>query len=277
MRYREFKARPPLNRFVECFWTLEGDARLEPVQAERILPDGCVELILNFAAPFAQHNSNARQIQPQHFMVGQMTGPILISPTGPVSLIGIRFHPGGTVPFVQAPMNEVTDQVIELSSLSPRLERTLVDVSIDLQANDARVTAIENALIDKLMINKRQSWTLSLASKVVACRGLVSIDQLANDAGVSARQLERRFLNDVGLSPKLLSRILRFQHVFRAIETCEGAWAPVAVECGYYDQAHLIRDFNQFAHQTPAVLFAQQSPLTESFTRKHRTSDFYNT
>jgi transcriptional regulator GlxA family with amidase domain len=65
--------------------------------------------------------------------------------------------------------------------------------------------------------------------------------------------------------------------VFRAVENCEVAWAPVAVECGYYDQAHLIRDFNQFAHQTPAVLFAEQSSLTESFTRKDRKSDFYNT
>lgn len=113
--------------------------------------------------------------------------------------------------------------------------------------------------------------------KVVGCRRLISVEQLAQDAGMSARQLERRFLNEVGLGPKLLSRIMRFQQVFRAVESCEGAWAPVAVECGYYDQAHLIRDFNQFAHQTPAVLFSQPSSLTESFTRKDRKSDFYNT
>jgi len=62
-----------------------------------------------------------------------------------------------------------------------------------------------------------------------------------------------------------------------SLERCDGAWAPVALECGYYDQAHLIRDFNQFAQQTPGVLFAEQSPLTESFTRKSRVSDFSNT
>ena len=102
-------------------------------------------------------------------------------------------------------------------------------------------------------------------------------DQLANDAGISSRQLERRFLREIGLGPKLLGRIIRFQQVFRAVERCDAAWATVAIECGYYDQAHLIRDFHQFARQTPGVLFGHQSALTESFTRKARTSDFYNT
>jgi AraC-like DNA-binding protein len=277
MRYREFYPKPPLNRFVECYWTLQGESTAEAVQTERILPDGCIELILNFGESFLQHEADRESIQPQNFLVGQMTGPVLISPTGAVDLIGIRFHPGGTLPFLQIPLHEITDQVVELSDLCPRLERELLGASIDFTTLEERVAAIEGVLITDLLKRKYQSWALSLAAKVIECRGIISVDQLAQDAGISARQLERRFLNEVGVGPKLLSRILRFQQVFRAVESCEVAWAPVAVECGYYDQAHLIRDFNQFAHQTPAVLFSQQSSLTESFTRKDRKSDFYNT
>ena len=276
MRYREFSGKPPLNRHIECFWTLEGETTSSP-QTERILPDGCVELILNFGDSFSQHEADRQYVQPQHFLVGQMTGPILISPTGIVDLIGIRFHPGGTVPFVQVPMHEITDQVIDLRCLSRRLERQLLGACMALESPNERVAAIEHTLSDILIKSKHESSTLTLAAEVVGCHGLISVDQLAQDAGISARQLERRFLNEVGVGPKLLSRILRFQQVFRAVENCEVAWAPVAVECGYYDQAHLIRDFNQFAHQTPGVLFAEQNSLTESFTRKRRTSDFYNT
>ena len=277
MRYREFSPKPPLNRYIECFWTLEGETKQFPVQTERILPDGCLELILNFGDSFSQHQADEQYVQPQHFLVGQMTGPVLISPTGVVDLIGIRFHPGGTVPFLQIPLHEITDQVVELSGLCPRLERKLLRASIDLTTLEERVAAIEGVLITEVIKSKFESWALSLAAKLIERRGIISVDQLAQDAGISARQLERRFLNEVGVGPKLLSRILRFQQVFRAVESCEVAWAPVAVECGYYDQAHLIRDFNQFAHQTPAVLFSQQSSLTESFTRKDRKSDFYNT
>jgi AraC-like DNA-binding protein len=277
MRYREFHPQPPLSRFVECFWTLESKSSFGPVQAERILPDGCVELILNFGARFSQHDGDNRSLQPRNFLVGQMTGPILISPTGVVELIGVRFQPGGTSPFLRAPMHEFTDKVTGLGSISPRLHRDLLEITEDLPTMSERVAALESLLVKHLSRCKHDSWLLPLAAKLVASGGLASVDHLANLAGISARQLERRFLHEVGVGPKLLSRILRFQQVFRAVERGDSGWAPIASECGYYDQAHLIRDFNQFAEQTPSVLFAEQSQLTQSFTRKSRTSDFYNT
>ena len=277
MRYRELYPRNPLNRFVECFWILESEAPPQPAQTERILPDGCIELILNFGDRFSQHDSNKTSIQPRHFLVGQMTGPIVISPGNIVDLIGIRFHPGGTMPFFRLPMHELTDQLVELGSLAASLERELLDVTINLVSMTERVAAIESLLLTYVLRCKHDSWVLPLSARIVDSGGGVSVDQLATAAGLSARQLERRFLREVGIGPKLLSRILRFQQVFRAVERSDRAWAPIAIECGYYDQAHLIRDFNQFAHQTPSVLFAEQTALTESFTRKTRTSDFSNT
>jgi len=277
MRYRELYPRNPLNRFVECFWILESEDPPQPAQTERILPDGCIELILNFGDRFSQHKSDKTSVQPRHFLVGQMTGPIVISPGNVVDLIGIRFHPGGTMPFFRLPLHELTDQLVELGSLAASLERELLDVSINLESITKRVAAIESLLLTYVLRCQHDSWVLPLSARIVDSGGLVSVDQLATDAGLSARQLERRFLREVGVGPKLLSRILRFQQVFRAVERADRAWAPIAIECGYYDQAHLIRDFNQFAHQTPSVLFAEQTALTESFTRKTRTSDFSNT
>ena len=276
MRYREILPDAPLNRVVECFWTLEGDT-VEAANPERILPDGCVELILNFGSEFSQHCDGGPRLQPRNFLVGQMTGPIVISPTGRVELLGIRFHPGGTLPFLRMPLHEITDQVVEVGSLSSKLERDLMRVTSGSSLLAERIEAVETLLTNYLPNDNHDSWLMSLAGRIVDSCGLVSVDQLANDAGVSSRQLERRFMREVGIGPKLLGRIIRFQQVFRAVEHCNAAWAEIAIECGYYDQAHLIRDFNQFAQQTPAVLFSGQSALTESFTRKMRKSDFYNT
>ena len=277
MRYREFKPTLPLRRFVECFWTLEADKSVAVSSGERILPDGCVELILNFGDPFLQHDNGERRRQPRNFIVGQMTGPVLISPSGAVQLLGIRFQPGGTRPFLDLPASEITDQVVDLGSLSRRFERDLLQACASVLSMSRKVAEVDRYFVQRLSSSNYDSQLLALAATIIDRRGIVSIDDLASDAGISNRQLERRFLHEVGLGPKLLARIVRFQQVFRAVDQSDPSWAEVAVECGYYDQAHLIRDFHQFAQQTPAVLFAGQSLLTESFTRKTRMSHFSNT
>jgi len=273
MRYHEIRPLPPLAKYVECIWTLESDTFSSNAPPERILPDGCVELILNFGAAFEEHSAdgNAHR-QPTRFLVGQMTGPVLIAPTGEVQLLGIRFHPGGTFPFFRLPMHELTDTWVELGGLSSKLERELTSGVEELPSISQKVAAVQQRLVSQIQAKRIDSLPLALAGKMVARGGVVSLEELVADSGLSGRQLERRFLQEVGLGPKLLARILRFQQVFRAVERNDVQWAPIAVECGYYDQSHLIRDFQQFARQSPAVLFAQQSQLTESFTRKLRTN-----
>jgi AraC-like DNA-binding protein len=290
MRYREFKPNPQLAQFVECFWTLASDTNVDQVvqtnpaddvEPERILPDGCVELILNFGAQFREQRDDGQQeAQPMHFLVGQMTRPMLISPNGHVDLVGIRFHPGGTLPFFHVDLHELTNRVVELGALSSDLKRRFVsrmDEARSLPSMSLRIAMLKELLTSMLRDSKHHSRLIELAAKIVARGGQITVAELANDAGVSSRQLERRFLSEVGIGPKLLCRILRFQQVFRAVERNDSGWAAVATDCGYYDQAHLIRDFQQFARQTPAVLFAQPNGLTQAFTRKDRTSDFSNT
>lgn len=278
MRYGELKPTLSLQPFVECFWTLEGDGSTGSSPPERILPDGCVELILNFGDRFLQHGeNNQRELQPRHLLVGQMTGPILISPTGRVELLGIRFQPGGTRAFLDLPAHEFTDHVVELGSLSRRFERQLLQACATQTTLAGKIAAAESFLVAQLSKSRADSYLLMLAANIVDYGGRVSVDELALAAGISNRQLERRFLRDVGIGPKLLARIVRFQQVFRALDEANAAWVDVALACGYYDQAHLIRDCRQFAQQTPAVLLASQSPLAESFTRKARMSRFSNT
>jgi AraC-like DNA-binding protein len=206
-----------------------------------------------------------------------MTQPISIAPTGHVQLIGVRFQPGGAFPFFRIPMTDLTNCVVDLDAVDRRLQRELLSAALGAPLLSQKVNAIENALIQRARDFPSGSWILDLSATVVRGGGQNSIDKLASDAGVTVRQLQRRFLREVGIGPKLLSRILRFQLVFRAIESNPHGWAPVAADCGYYDQAHLIKDFQQFARQTPTVLLAHTSPLTELFTRKRRGSHFSKT
>lgn len=265
MDYREIRPKPPLSDHIECFWVLQGYGQVQS-PPERLLPDGCIELILNFGDPFNEHISATGLTEPQplRFIVGQMTRPVLISPTGRIDILGVRFAPGGALPFIRIPLNELTDSIVNLSDIDPALDREIAECS-----NPEMV----ESLLTRLLVSRYfpNSEVRSATSYIVNSNGRVPVDQLANEIGISGRQLERRFLREVGLPPKLLSRILRFQQVFRAVEHPAMNWAAVAADCGYFDQAHLIRDFRQFAGRTPSIQFEDFTRFSEMFTRKHRS------
>jgi AraC-like DNA-binding protein len=277
MQYREFKAEPPLSNYIECFWALDGNGHRDPTHPpERLLPDGCIELVLNFEAPFHERKEDGRfERQPTRLIVGQMTRPVLIAPTGVVQILGIRFAPGGTLPFFPVPPDEFTNVILPIDDIAPSLDRDLSQRLYDVPELPKKIEILNALLLKGLSIYRERGRSLQgPIHRIVHRSGQVPIDELACDLGISGRQLERRFLREVGLGPKLLSRILRFQQVFRAVERSDQNWARIAADCGYYDQAHLIRDFGQFAGQTPSILMDHFTPFSEFFTRKRRMSDF---
>ncbi len=288
--YREIRPRPPLARFIECFWSLSGPTP-SAAPPERILPDGCMELVLNCAAPFQRYRTRGVfEHQPLRMLVGQMDHYIQIQPTGRVDILGIRFHPAGARAFLQLPMSELAGHTFALDEIARELDRDLA-IALDGPAT-TRIARVEALLARHIASAAPPDSAIEAAvSRLMRSDHPLTIDALAADAALSPRQLERRFLDSVGLGPKRLARILRFQRVFRAIAAepaastarCEDSpspqpwpddhrpnWAAVAVHCGYYDQAHLIRDFHHFAGQTPAVLLTADSHLTRLFTRSHR-------
>jgi len=278
MQYREIKPQPPLSEFVECFWTLEGDGRAETA-GDLILPDGCVEMVLNFGDPFCEHKQhNQKLTQPMRLVVGQMTGPMRIGPTGTVQLIGVRFNPGGTRPFFNIQTEEVTNRYASLDDVATDLDREITSREFEPSSLERSVRVLEELLTRRLQQPSNEVAPVRHAvNRILRSNGLIGINELASGAGISARQLERRFLREVGIGPKLLCRILRFQQVFHAAEQDSGNWASVAARCGYYDQSHLIRDFQQFAGAAPALILANAGALTDFFTRKNRASLFSNT
>jgi AraC-like DNA-binding protein len=173
-------------------------------------------------------------------------------------------------------MELLTNQVVEIESLSKPIARSIAERVEQLNTLREKIHELERILTNAIEVSYYDISLLGLANVVVLNGGVISVDELATSAGLSHRQLERRFLRDVGVSPKVLCRILRFQQVFRVVNS-DPTWATVAIDCGYYDQAHLIRDFRQFAEQTPVALFDSQSAFTEALTRKNRASDFSNT
>ncbi|MEE8104146.1 MAG: helix-turn-helix domain-containing protein [Planctomycetota bacterium] len=245
---------PLLRRHIRCFWFLrDAPAELSP---ERVLPDGCCEIVINRAARFRQQVGDRWELQARHLLVGQIRRFLMLAPTGEIDLVGIRFEPGGLARFVPAPAGELIEQRIDLDAVDRNLR-------IELEAAGDEIDAIESVLLKRLRRTRTPELPLAV-ERLVESRGAMSIDELNTLFG-GARRLERAFRRDVGMPAKTLARVVRFQQAVRALDTGGQGGAQLALACGYFDQAHLIRDFRAFAGQSPTGYLADQHAMSDAF------------
>ena len=271
MRYCEIPPAAPLAPFVEALWTLESDDHgAGPPQ--RVVPDGHAELVLNFAEPFDYcDDAGLWHRQPRLFFAGQIRGPLLLRARGPAHILGIRFTPHGAAAMLRAPMHEFAGRFTPIDDFSPPLHRALQ------QALDSRdpIRAVEGTLLR--VAHHTDPAIAAAVDQMTASHGAVNLSSLANDLNMSSRQFERRFHTAVGLAPKTFCSLRRFLEVFRVIGDDAPRWVDTALACGYYDQAHLIRDFKRFAGETPAALLAPDADLARHFLSRFGVSHSYNT
>ena len=224
-------------------------------------------------------SSSGLQPQPAAFLVGLLTSPLVIAPAADVDTMAVRFRPGGAYPFFRAPMSALTDRCVPLGDLwTPRDASRLWHQLGASRGDDSRVAIVARELQRRIAVADEDPRDAGGGRGAGAHRGRARVDALAGRAGTTTRQLQRRFVERVGVSPKMLARILRFQRTLlhrAAGEPSRADWVRVAVECGYADQSHLIHDYAAFAGETPASLIAAEGELSAYFTAPQRLAAFF--
>ena len=267
MKYSEHRPASALRPYVDCFWFLEGSNGVE-AGAAPILPDGRMELIVNYGDPFQRLRGNASEIQPRSFLTGQITGPIVLQPARDAGILGIRFRPGGAFPFFNFPQSEILNQTASLELLWGRLAHEIEERICAATQHTDKIGVMERILVSKLKPRTNMMLDAAIAG-ILATDGLIHVEDIARGLGTTRRNLERQFKDHVGIGPKMLARIFRFQRIFKTLErNTSDRWISVALECGYYDQAHFIREFHEFSGKSPAAYFANEAELSRFFTVK---------
>lgn len=243
--YREHAPPPSLASRVECFWSIRAAPGAAPRES-RILPDGCMDVL--FTLGDAPH-PNGRSIA-----VGAMQTAAMVRSAGRVDTVGVRFRPGGAAAFLRLPASELTDTTVALSELW-RGEAGELEERLHGAGDGERVVLLSAALLRRLGDAPAPHPAAAYACAAIdATDGRVSVRELAAGAGLTARHLERLFAEAVGLSPRMARRVARFRAAVRRLEREQGvAWTRLALDCGFYDQAHLVRDFRALAGLTPTA------------------------
>jgi len=255
MRYQEFPVHPILAADVQLIWSLEATAGDGTGPPMTILPDGIVELIFHYAAPFLmQHGDGPAIVQPQTLAVSQTRRPIRVSPRGHSGFLSVRFFPWGAHRYLPTPVHSFADDSVSATDLwgaqAHELEAALDDANEVVE----RVQLVQRFLLAQRREGSAFRATRAAIRSVVARRGTMRVRELAAEIGLGERQLERRFRSAVGTSPKHFTRICRFLHACRLLAGDPPVTlAQVAADAGFSDQPHLHHDFVAFSGMTPAT------------------------
>jgi AraC-like DNA-binding protein len=235
-------------------WAVWDDEARQDREIERVVPDGCPELILHVGDAFARQDPRGLWVrQPPAFLAGTLTRPWSLRPGARPRTVGIRFCPGAAGHLLGVPMDESTDREMPLVDLAGASGQELEEAVEEAPGIDAALAAAERWTRDRLRGRAAERREARVALDVVlASRGRTPIREVARSLGWSRRRLERAFLRDVGIPPKRFARIVRLNAVLARLEADErGPAVEMALEAGYFDQAHLLRDFRSIAGAPP--------------------------
>lgn len=269
MNYQTFEPHPDLKPMIQCYWTLEVPASDNPVK-QRIVPDGCIEMAFVLGEDIKRYTSAEEFIlQPRAMVIGQTIEPFFIEPTGYVNTFAIRFYPLGFACFVETPLQKLANKETPIDSLFAKEDaQMLTQKIIEAQETSQRISATESFLFEKLTekksIDRIVKTTLDI---LVATSGSTSIKSIFKDDISKRRGMERKFLKQIGLSPKQLGRVIRLQGALRMLLSQDReSLTDIAYENEYYDQAHFIKDFKEFTGTNPGdFLNHQQMQLSAAF------------
>ena len=257
MRYQVWRPAQDLSHIVRCYWMIEADSA---PGVDRVLPDGCSELVFHFADVFDQVlPDGGRRAQEIALAVGQMRESILLEPRGRVRAFGIRFWPGGAWVLCGIPQAELTNRIVSADDVMGSVAREW-----GLRIAESQDPARTADFLLRPISMRRSDPLLPLSRQIVCSGGNVRIDDIVRQSGIGARQLRQRFREVTGVGPKMLARIVRFQiaaGLIRAGETLVDG----AIDAGYYDQAHFQREFREFAGITPRQFRAEVHPMGDYF------------
>ena len=260
-----YKPQPPLSKFVENFWIYEGyDVEQKPAF---ILPTGTLELVINLRQNELRFHDVQRPENCSRFSGAIVSGAHASSFAGEnaneVFLIGVHFKPGGAFPFLGLPAGDVADTHVDLETIWGPAAGRLRERLCEARTSAERFQLLHEALLHHLCDGVEQHYAVSAALEVFGGNQCgPKVRETAKYLGLSQRRFIQVFKTEVGLTPKLFSRIQRFQQTRTVIQQhLAPNWAAIAVDLGYFDQSHLIREFLEFTGLSPTQYLNHLSSL----------------
>jgi len=263
MNIQKFLPSPRLRPYIKQYYLAEGN--LGKKTQDVFFADGCLEVVFNLDLTFYRNN----QIEPWAKLIGQITEPLHVEAKGQGKSFGIWFTPHGFSMFSDIPVKALNDQAIPLGDIFHDAFIDAVGSHLERNETERLIGTINHyfeALLSKSVNAFKEKVTNYAVEQITHPRLDFSLNSLAKNCNVSNRYLQKIFAESIGLSPKKLQRVFRFQHVLQKLSRAgKTELTALAYEAGYADQSHFIREFKTFTNFTPSQYQQHSHPINQYF------------
>ncbi len=258
MRYTSRAPAPALAPFVESLWYAENEAAHA---RERILPHPAIGLLVNLHEDELRWYDGDGHARVHRLagasIAGTFTRHFAIDTAEQRAICGVSFRPGGAAPFLGVPADELRDQHVSLADLWGAAGARVRERLLDAPRPHGLLRVLEQILMERvraLEVDPCVQWAMDALD-----RG-APVGAVTDRLGLSPARFIRRFAATVGLTPKRYARLRRFDRVLSSVAAGRAIdWARVALDCGYFDQAHLIHEFRDFSGLSPTAYDARSA------------------
>jgi AraC-like DNA-binding protein len=264
MHYRKYQPSDVLLPFVECYFTWDSEGPLPaPIMVESP-PNGFCSIVFNYAAPYYLQNKKYERLDvPSQFLSGQNIYSYKLFLENRIGMAGIVFKPAALATIFDLPIYEYTEERIDLYKV---FRKEVIDhyaSKIRESEEEEKVKWLEDFIMAEFSIRRPKPDYIDYAANfIVEHNGMVQVGDLLKDSCMSRRTFERKFFQKVGLSPKYYARIRRIGHLLNGVAGNKKVdWAQLFYDCEFYDQAHFIKDFEEFTGRTPQQYLKENSEL----------------
>jgi AraC-like DNA-binding protein len=244
---------PPLSSFVNYFWYCDGPA---PYPRLRILPMPSLHMMFNFSDAYHVYGmDHARPLVTcdESWLVGLWSTYHVMDRPPNMQLINVSFKLGEVYPFLHLPLSELHNQIVPLNEIWGQLASELRERLYAAPTWQARFALLERLLLARLReAPNGLDMIRHTVAKLAQYNGMLQIQALSEEMGVSQKHLITQFKLLVGGAPKEVARVFRLKRVMYSMHTVQPiSLAQIAMQSGYYDQTHFDKDFYTFTGHTP--------------------------
>jgi AraC-like DNA-binding protein len=230
----------------------------------REMPSGEVALIISLGPQWHSIDPGTGSVAGilRSFVAGLDDTYSLVESEASGAAIQVDFTPIGARQLLQLPMHLVSKRTTDLTDLFGKEADRLVAQLVDARDWPNRFLILDRFLLSRTRQYRRSTREIDWAWRQLdLSRGSVRVEKITEQLGWTRKRLVNTFRDEIGIPPKALARILRFRMALAELNARQiVSFSEVAVECGYSDQAHMIRDFNEFSGLTPVELVRVYSP-----------------